>query len=53
LFLSLTLVRAVIERGELKDGLQDVSKGDNYPGRNFSLSGKICLHQRDISILGQ
>jgi hypothetical protein len=36
MLLLLTAVRVIIERGELKDGLQEVPKGDNWPRRNLS-----------------
>jgi hypothetical protein len=40
-------VRAIIETGELKDGLQEVPKGDKWSRRNF------CLYLRDIYTLMQ
>jgi hypothetical protein len=39
----------IIERGDLKDRLQEVPKGDNWLRRHFSLPGDV----RDISALGQ
>jgi hypothetical protein len=52
LSLSLTAVRAVTERRELKDGLQEVPKDGKWSRRHFSFPGN-CLHLRDISTLGQ
>jgi hypothetical protein len=54
LLLSLFLieVRAITETGDLKDRLQEVPEGDNWPRRHF-FPGNICLHLRDISALGQ
>jgi hypothetical protein len=40
------------ERGNLKDGLQEVPKGDNWPRRHF-FPGNVCLYLRAISALGQ
>jgi hypothetical protein len=37
----------------LKEGLQEVLKGDNWPKRHLSFPGKVCLHLRDISALRQ
>jgi hypothetical protein len=37
----------------LKDGLQEVPKGDNWPRKHFSFPENICLHLRDISTLKQ
>jgi hypothetical protein len=37
---------------KVKDGLQEVPKGDNQPSRHF-FPGNFCLHLRDISTLGQ
>jgi hypothetical protein len=53
LSLSLIAVRVAIERGELKDGLQEVPKGDKWSRRHFSFSGNVCLHLRDISAFRQ
>jgi hypothetical protein len=35
----------------VKDGLQEVPKGDNWLRRHFSFTGNFCLHLRDISAL--
>jgi hypothetical protein len=43
----------IIEKGDLKDELQEVPKGDNWPKRYFSFPGNVCLPLRDISNLGQ
>jgi hypothetical protein len=52
LSLSLTAVRVTFERGKLKEGLQEVPKGDNWPRRQFFFPENFCLHLRDISSLG-
>jgi hypothetical protein len=53
LSLSLRAVRMITEWEDLKDGLQEVPKCDNWPRRHFSFPGNFCLHLRDISTLGQ
>jgi hypothetical protein len=53
LSLSPTAVREITKRGKLKDRLQEVPKGDNWPRRHFSFPGNFCLHLRDISTLKQ
>jgi hypothetical protein len=50
LSLSLTAVRATIEWGNegLKDGLQEVTKGDKWSRRHFPSLGNTCLHLKGI-----
>jgi hypothetical protein len=40
-------------RLSLKDGLQEVPKGDKWSRRHLSFPGNFCLHLRDISALRQ
>jgi hypothetical protein len=37
----------------MKDGLQEVPKGDKWSRRHLSFSGNFYLHLRDISVLRQ
>jgi hypothetical protein len=39
--------------GGLKDGLQEVPKGDKWSRRHLSFPGNFCLHLRDISAFRQ
>jgi hypothetical protein len=48
-------VRVTIEGGNegLKDGLQEVPKGDKWSRRHLSSLGNACLHLKSISALRQ
>jgi hypothetical protein len=37
----------------VKDGLQEVSKGDKWSRRHLSFPGNVCPRLRDISALRQ
>jgi hypothetical protein len=50
LSLSLTVIRVTIEKGELKEGLQEVPKGDMCQGDNSPSQEE---KMRDISALRQ